>query len=175
MISFTTIPYTLNEHAILRLPSDVSTQLTSRSQIMVTGKIAGAKFAQPLEPDGMGGHWIDASPQLVASAQINDDKPVDVDITPTNDWLEPTMPREFDEMLRSDPAAKMTYSQATPMAHWEWLRWVTSTKNPETYTKRIAVSRNKLARGMRRPCCFNRASCAVVAVVRSGVLIDPRD
>lgn len=170
MISFRSTAYTLNDHTILRLPREKSIELSSRSQVMVKGMVGNQKFIGPLEPDGMGGHWIDAT----HITDVSDDVPIEASLEQTNEWPEPTMPREFVEMLTAHPEAKETWDKATPMAHWEWLRWTLATKNPETFKKHIKVSRSKLTKGMRRPCCFNRASCTTAAVAKSGVLIDPR-
>ncbi len=174
MITFTASPYTLNDHLILRLPAAESAKLSSRSQVMVTGTLNDTAFSAPLEPDGMAGHWLDIHSELASSADISPGRDARVSLEQSNDWPEPVMPKEFTDMLAAHPEAKATYDAATPMAHWEWLRWTISTKNPDTYLKHIEVSRSKLTKGMRRPCCFNRASCTTAAVAKSGVLIDPR-
>ena len=170
MITFSAQPYALHGIHVLRLPQETSAKLSSRGQIMVTGEIDSKKFTAPLEPDGQGGHWLD-----VTSLTKNNVDNVSVSLEPAETWPEPAMPREFTDMLGSSLEARGTWDKATPMAHWEWLRWISSTKNPDTYQKRIAVSRSKLEKGMRRPCCFNRASCTVAAVSKSGILIDPRE
>ena len=169
MTTFSNKPYELNGILILRLPQDTSAALSSRGQVMVAGEIDSKKFTAPLEPDGQGGHWLD----ITGLAKNNVDN-VSVSFQPVETWPEPAIPKEFTDMLNSSVAAKTTWDKATSMAHWEWLRWITSTKNPDTYQKRIVVSRSKLEKGMRRPCCFDRASCTVAAVSKNGVLIDPR-
>lgn len=170
MINFTEIPYELNGHRILRIPRDQSALLSSRSQVMTTGALNDVPFKGPIEPDGAGGHWIDVThiPEIVKASKIH------VSIEQTNDWPEPTLPKEFVDMLTAHPKAKETYDKATPIAHWEWLRWTLATNNPETFKKHIEVSRSKLEKGMRRPCCFNRASCTTADVAKNGILIDPR-
>ena len=170
MISFSNTPYTVNGHVILRLPHEQSALLTSRSQVMATGVIGGDAFTGPVEPDGYGGHWID----VTNLSQIKGNIPVAVEIEQTNEWPEPTMPQEFLTMLTENPSAKTTYDKATTMAHWEWLRWTLATKNPATYAKHIEVSRSKLTKGMRRPCCFNRAACTVADVAKNARLIEQK-
>lgn len=170
MVSFITIPYALHGVTILRIPDEISATFTSRSQVMLTGMIGNMSFHGPAEPDGMGGHWVDVTDLSYIAEQ-----PIEVSIEQTNDWPEPTMPAEFMQMLESSPTAKATWDNATPMAHWEWLRWTNATKNSETFAKHIRVSQSKLEKGMRRPCCFNRSSCTVAAVAKSGVLINLAD
>ena len=57
-------------------------------------------------------------------------------------------------------------------SRWEWLRWIRSTLNPETRSKRIKVAASKLENGAKTPCCFDTARCTVPDVSKSGVLID---
>jgi len=45
------------------------------------------------------------------------------------------------------------WNETTPMARWEWVRWVNATKNPETRRRRVDVSISKMKSGKRRPCC----------------------
>ncbi|MCA9582754.1 MAG: YdeI/OmpD-associated family protein, partial [Myxococcales bacterium] len=58
----------------------------------------------------------------------------------------------------------------TPMARWEWVRWVNATKNPNTRARRVEVSISKLGQGKRRPCCFNLASCTDPELSKGGKL-----
>ncbi|MEQ9324370.1 MAG: YdeI/OmpD-associated family protein [Polyangiaceae bacterium] len=58
----------------------------------------------------------------------------------------------------------------TPMARWEWVRWVSATKNEKTRARRVEVSVSKLSDGKRRPCCFNLASCTDPELAKSGKL-----
>lgn len=171
MLSFTTTPYTVNSHLIIRLPAELSAKLTSRSQVMGTGTVNDIAYTGPIEPDGRGGHWIDAT----SIQSIHEGGEAVVHIKQTDEWPEPRMPQEFLDMLASHPEAKATYDKATPMAHWEWLRWTLATKNPDTYKKHIEVSRSKLTKGMLRPCCFNRSACTVADVAKNARLIEAHE
>ena len=73
-------------------------------------------------------------------------------------------------MITQQPKISATWQKATPRAHWEWLRWINATANPDTRAKRLAAMADKLAKGMRRPCCFNLASCTVSDVAKNGKL-----
>jgi hypothetical protein len=56
------------------------------------------------------------------------------------------------------------------MARWEWVRWVSATKNVDTRKRRVEVSISKLGAGKRRPCCFNLASCTDPDLAKGGKL-----
>jgi hypothetical protein len=61
----------------------------------------------------------------------------------------------------------------TPMAKWEWPRWINATNVQATREKRIEVSIDKLRKGMRRPCCFNRSACTQPEVSKNAMLLEP--
>jgi uncharacterized protein YdeI (YjbR/CyaY-like superfamily) len=65
------------------------------------------------------------------------------------------------------------WKDITPMARWEWVRWVNATQNPETRKRRVEVSISKMSSGKRRPCCFNLAACTDPNLSRNGRLIEP--
>ena len=64
------------------------------------------------------------------------------------------MPEDLQNALTSSPKAMMTWEDTTPLAHNEWICWVTSGKKTETRDIRIKKAISKLKDGMRRPCCW---------------------
>ena len=140
---------------------------------MVKGTVNGATFQTPLEPDGAGGHWCGVDENLGQAIGAGAGDTVTVLLEPTKDWPEPTIPNDVQRALDANPKAYATWKATTPMARHEWLRWIGSTKQPETLQRRIEVSCSKLAAGERRPCCFNRNMCCVPDVSKNGVLLQP--
>lgn len=65
-----------------------------------------------------------------------------------------TVPADLKEMLLSDPDVLALWEDITPLARNEWICWIEDAKKLETRAKRIAVGRDKLLSGMRRPCCW---------------------
>jgi hypothetical protein len=59
----------------------------------------------------------------------------------------------------------------TPMARWEWVRWVNATRNADTRKRRVEVSISKLSKGKRRPCCFDLAACTDPELSKGGKLV----
>jgi hypothetical protein len=159
---------------IVRLPEKASEKLPSRGQVAVEGSIDGHRFQTVLEPDGTFGHWmrIDGKLQKTAALRVGDT--VGVELEPRSEWPEPAVPRDLQAALRAAPQTiQDVWSDITPMARWEWVRWVNATRNPETRQKRVEVSISKMQNGKRRPCCFNLASCTDPDLSKNGKLIDP--
>jgi hypothetical protein len=88
-------------------------------------------------------------------------------------WPEPDVPADFKKALSSDKQAKALWVEITPMARWDWLRWIRSTNNPQTRSRRIEVALSKLKADKRRPCCVNRNLCTEPEVSKNGILIEP--
>jgi uncharacterized protein YdeI (YjbR/CyaY-like superfamily) len=63
------------------------------------------------------------------------------------------------------------WEEITPMARWEWVRWVNATSNPDTRRRRVEVTISKMQSGKRRPCCFNLAGCTDPNLSKNGRLI----
>ncbi len=164
-ITFKAEPIKIGSYTILRLPESASAKLPSRGMVMVKGTMDGTRFQTPLEPDGKGSHWFKTD-KSAGSA-------VTVAIEPTKNWPEPNVPADVKQALAADPKANALWKDITPMARWDWLRWIGSTKNPETRKRRIEVACSKLRAGSRRPCCFNRAACADPYVSKNAVLMEP--
>lgn len=167
---FTATPYTLGSWTIVRLPKDASVKLPSRGMVMAEGTLNGSSVVLPLEPDGKGSHWFSLD---TAMRKAVGTRTVTLEIEPVKDWAEPTVPADIKKGIAAVPKAQALWKEITPMARWDWIRWIRSTNNPETRQKRIEVACSKLKSGMRRPCCFNRSMCTEPAVSKSGVLLDP--
>jgi hypothetical protein len=173
-ISFDALLETTTGRAILRLPKAASRKLSSRGQVAVHGTINGHAFQTVVEPDGDFGHWISVDKKLQRTARIAAGDTASVEVAPMETWPEPRVPADLKQALERAPQAiRELWETITPMARWEWVRWVNATRNPETRSKRVAVSISKLRGGKRRPCCFNLASCTDPELSKNGKLIAP--
>lgn len=146
---------------LLSLPQDVSEQLPSRGMVMVNGTMNGSPFQAALEPDGKGSHWFKVGEALfkAANAQIGDT--VELTVEPTREWPEPTVPADLQEILAADPEALAIWTDITPAARWDWIRWAGAVRQAETRQKRVGSVPSRLKSGKRRPCCFNRNECTL--------------
>jgi hypothetical protein len=167
---------TIDKTAVLRLPEAASKKLPSRGQVAVHGTINGAAFQTVLEPDGNSGHWMRVAGALQRSAGIRAGDTATVDIAVTKDWPEPSVPPDLATALDSaPPKIQDLWGEITPMARWEWVRWVNATKNPDTRARRVDVSISKMKNGKRRPCCFDLSACTDPDLSKSGKLLDSAD
>lgn len=178
-ILFATKLFEINSRTILLLPADASVKLPSRGMVMVKGTINNVPFKAVLEPDGRYGkdqgpsHWFSPSKELLTEAHAKAGDTVKVELEPTKEWINPEVPDDMKQALESSKKIQDLWNDITPMARWDWIRWVRAVKTDETRKKHIEIMVDKLNKGMRRPCCFNRNLCSDPTVSQNWVLLDP--
>jgi len=166
-IRFQATPQTIDRATIVRLPGDASARLPSRGQVAVQGTINGHRFETVLEPDGSAGHWMKLDGKLRKAAAGT----ATIEIQPVKEWPEPELPEDLEAALVAAPKKiQYIWDDITPMARWEWVRWVNATRNPETRKRRVEVSISKMNSGKRRPCCFDLSSCTDPDLSQNGRL-----
>jgi hypothetical protein len=172
-IRFEAAASAIDESMVLRLPENASRLLPSRGQVAVRGSANGVDFRTVLEPDGMKGHWIRLDQRLRKTAGIAAGDKVSVAIAVASEWPEPDVPSDLAAELAAAPAEiREMWQDITPMARWEWVRWVNATANPATRQRRVEVTISKMQHGKRRPCCFDLSACTDPALSKSGKLRD---
>lgn len=68
------------------------------------------------------------------------------------------VPADLKKALAAAPAkAREVWSDITAAARRDFVHWITSGKKAETRVKRIETACDMLAKGKRRPCCFDRS------------------
>lgn len=111
--------------------------------------------------------------KLQRTARVSAGDTVKLDFEPSEEWPEPTVPQDLKTALRAAPQKiQALWIDITPMARWEWVRWVNATRNPDTRKRRVEVSISKMNSGKRRPCCFNLAACTDPDLSTNGRLLD---
>lgn len=166
--------YTIDRSTVLRLPERASAKLPSRGQVAVHGTINGHQFQTVLEPDGNFGHWMRIDRKLQGIAALRKGESATLEIAPVKDWPEPSVPQDLKRALAAAPQKiQDLWKEITPMARWEWVRWVSATSNPDTRRRRVEVSISKMKSGKRRPCCFNLAACTDPDLAKNGKLAEP--
>jgi hypothetical protein len=162
----------IGSHTILRVPKAASHKLPSRGMSMVEGTLNGRPFQAPLEPDGIGSHWFRVSDTLLKATRAKVGASVSVAIEPMALWPEPKVPADLAKALASDPQVRRIWLDITPLARWDWIRWIGATRNRDTRAIRIEKTLSKLRSGKRAACCFNRSQCTDPSVSRNGVLLE---
>ena len=171
--------FKIGSWTILRLPESASAKLASRGMTMVSGTINGVPFKTLLEPDGRyvpgqgSSHWFRPDKKLLDDASAKAGDTVQVSIEPSKEWIEPEVPEDLKKALAASPKAEALWRDITPLARWDWIRWIRAVKTQETRQKHIEVALSKLNKGMRRPCCFNRNLCSEPAVSHNWALLEP--
>ncbi len=142
----------------LTLPKEASKKLPSRGQTTVEGTFNGRAFQATLDPDGQGGHWLKVDHKLREAAGAEAGDVVTLEIAPVAEEPEPKVPPDLRKALAAAlPKARAAWSDITPAARRDFIHWITSGKKEETRVKRIATACDMLAKGKRRPCCFDRS------------------
>ena len=146
--------------AFLNLPKQASAKLPSRSMASIEGTLNGSAFAATLEPDGQGGHWLKVGRKMREAAGVEAGDIVTLEIAPVAPGREPepNVPADLRKGLAAATAkAKEVWSDITPMARRDFVHWVVSAKQAETRARRVEKACDMLAKGKRRPCCFDRS------------------
>jgi len=172
-ITFQATLTAIGSQTIVKLPKAASSSLRSRGMNLVEGTIDGHAFQAPLEPDGKGSHWFKVGDAMLKAAGAAVGDRVSIAIEPVSQWPEPDIPADLRRALASDPKAGGAWTDITPLARWDWIRWIGATRNPETRTIRIEKTLSKLRSGKRAACCFDRSQCTDPLMSRNGVLLEP--
>ncbi|MCJ9430167.1 YdeI/OmpD-associated family protein [Kordiimonas marina] len=172
-ICFTADLVEIGSQTLIRIPKLESEKLPSRGMVMAEGSFAGVDTVMPLEPDGEGSHWFRVEDTLRAKAGVAVRDTIALSLRPVKDWPEPETPEDLIAAFTSAPDAHAVWLDITPMARWDWIRWMRATNSAKTRQGRIDKMMSMLTGGKRRPCCFNRSLCTDVSVSHRGILLDP--
>jgi hypothetical protein len=126
----------------------------------VEGTLNGFPFAATLEPDGQGGHWlkVDRKVREAAGAEMGDVVTLEIVPLKPDQEPEPKVPADLRKALASaSTKAKAMWSDITPMARRDFIHWIASAKQAKTRARRVEKACDMLAKGKRRPCCFDRS------------------
>lgn len=142
----------------LTLPKEASAKLPARGLVSVEGTINGSVFQATLEPDGQGGHWLKVDRKMREAVGAEAGDVVTLEIAPVAEEPEPKVPADLRKALAAaHPKTRAVWSDITPMARRDFIHWIVSAKQAETRARRIRNACDMLAKGKRRPCCFDRS------------------
>src|SRR3982074_1151674 len=172
-IRFDATLYRIDKSTVLRLPEKANVKLPSRGQVAVQGTINGHQCQTGLAPDGNFGHWMRIDRKLQERAALSASDSATLEIESVKDWPEPSVPQDLKRALAAAPQKiHDLWKEITPMARWEWVRWVNATPNRDTRKRRVDVSISKMKSGKRRPFFFNLAAVTGPHLSMRGRLIE---
>ncbi len=146
---------------LITLPKSASAKLPSRGMTLIEGTINNFPLRAVIEPDGKESHWFKVDKAILKTIKADGGDTVTLAIEPSSNWPEPKLPADVRKALATNPTANTIWIDITPMARWDWIRWIGSTKYIETRKRRIETTCAMLKAGKRRPCCFNRKQCTL--------------
>jgi len=83
--------------------------------------------------------------KLQRSAALRAGDSATLEVESVKDWPEPSVPQDLKKALAAAPQKiQEVWKETTPMARWEWVRWVNATPNPDTRKRRVEVSISKM-------------------------------
>lgn len=166
--------HSIGRRTVALLPAEASRHLPSRGAACVEGELEDQPIHLVLEPDGRGSHWFYLDTlKTELKERLHSNHSLKLKFRPSERWPEAEVPADVQNALGSDPSIREIWLDITPLARRDWLRWICSTKNPETRQRRISAALDKMKGGERRPCCFNRNACCDPHVSASGTLNIP--
>jgi hypothetical protein len=144
--------------AVVALPKKASAKLPSRGMVSVRGTFNGRAFGATLSPDGRGGHWLKVDRKMATGMEAGGVVRMEMEPLAAGDEPEPKVPADLLKALAAaSKGAREAWLDITPVARRDWIQWITSGKRAETRAIRIGKACDMLAKGKRRPCCFDRS------------------
>ncbi len=64
------------------------------------------------------------------------------------------IPKDISKVIFSTKKLETLWMNLTPLAKRDFISWIESSKQPETRARRIAITKDKLQSGKKRPCCY---------------------
>jgi hypothetical protein len=141
--------------AFVILPKEASSKLPRRGRTTITGTLNGQEFEALLEPDGQKSHWLKVDRKLLNSADADFGDVAQFEIRAADQELEPKIPPDLGNALKSSPEARASWDSTTTVARLDWIHWIESSKQAKTRAKRISDACDMLASGKKRVCCFD--------------------
>ena len=86
-------------------------------------------------------------------------EPLLIEVQPAKQWPEPDVPADLQAALADAPDVAELWSDITPMARWEWVRWIAATQQPRDAQTARRGGDLEAALGEATPRCFDLAAC----------------
>jgi len=121
----------------LFLSPEASAWLGRRGMVDLIVNVNGVMFRRTARPDGAGGHFVVFNAEMRERSGVEPGDRVRVGLAADHAPNVVNTPRELEQALESDPAARSAYGSMPPSHRHAYVQFVQEAKRPETKVRRI--------------------------------------
>ena len=121
----------------LFLSPEASSWLGRRGMVDLIVNVNGVMFRRTARPDGDGGHFVVFNAEMRERSGVEPGDRVRVGLAADHAPNVVNTPRELEQALESDPAARSAYGSMPPSHRRSYVQFVQEAKRPETKVRRI--------------------------------------
>jgi hypothetical protein len=121
----------------LFLSPEACAWLGRRGMVDLIVNVNGVMFRRTARPDGDGGHFVVFNAEMRERSGVEPGDRVRVGLAVDHAPNVVNTPRELEQALESDPAARSAYGAMPPSHRHAYVQFVQEAKRPETKVRRI--------------------------------------
>jgi hypothetical protein len=121
----------------LFLSPEASAWLGRRGMVDLIVNVNGVMFRRTARPDGAGGHFVVFNAEMRERSGVEPGDRLRVGLAADHAPNVVNTPRELEQALESDPAARSAYGSMPPSHRHAYVQFVQEAKRPETKVRRI--------------------------------------
>jgi len=129
----------------LFLNHEASRWLGKRGMVSLIVNVNGVMFRRTARPDGAGGHYILFNAEMRERTGVEPGDRIRVGLEVDHAPNTVPTPRELDQALLSDPAARGAYGALSPSHRRAYVQFIEEAKRPETKVRRIQQALRMMA------------------------------
>jgi hypothetical protein len=130
--------------AFVELPDDVLQALGGGHRFRVRGRVNGVEFASSTMPTGGGREILGLHKATREKAKVALGDTVDLEVERDDGPRELTVPPDLAEALTADAEAAKVFESLAFTHRREYAQWVAEAKRPETRTRRVQQTLQRL-------------------------------
>ena len=121
----------------LFLSPEASAWLGRRGMVNLIVNVGGVMFRRTARPDGDGGHFVVFNAEMRERSGVEPGDRVRIGLAVDHTPNVVNTPRELEQALESDPAARSAYGSMPPSHRHAYVQFVQEAKRPEAKVRRI--------------------------------------
>ncbi|MFZ0339159.1 MAG: YdeI/OmpD-associated family protein [Terracidiphilus sp.] len=135
---------------ILPVPFNVAEVFGTKARVPVAGTMNGFAFRNSLMPEGDGTHRMMVGKELQAGAKARAGDVVSVVLKRDDEERTVDVPAGLTAALKKSKPAATFFAALSPSCKAEYAAWISSAKQAETRTNRVAKAVEMLTKGKKR-------------------------